>query len=1027
MNISKPFIARPVATSLLAIALFLIGALGYRAMPVASLPSVDFPTILITTKLPGASPDTISKLITSPLERQFGEISGLDAMSSISSTDTSAITLRFALTKSIDSAAQDVQAAINAAAATLPPNLPYPPIYTKVNPADAPILSIALTSRTLPLSAVADAAETLIEPKLSQVNGVGRVAVEGGLKPAVRVTVDPTRLAAYGLSLEDVRNAIANANQNGAKGEFNGISQSFLLAANDQLPDAQSYRKIVIAYRSGAAVRLSDVGNVRNGLENDAAEASYNGVPAVILDIQREPGANIVKTVSEIRSALPELTKSLPSGIRTQVVADRTQTIRASVRDVQITLLTSAVLVIAVIFLFLPTLRAAIIPAVTLPLSLVAAFAVMHFLDFSLDNLSLMALTVASGFVVDDAIVMIENIVRFIENGMPPLEAAYSGAKQIGFTIVSLTVSLLAVFIPLLFMPGVVGRLFAEFSITLAVTVVISAVVSLTLTPMMCGHLLRPVATQSPGHLAATVERGLQRVRDTYAHALRKTLRHRGAVLWLFAATILGTIALYAVIPKGLLPQEDTGQITVVTQSGGGISLPALALLQKQAIDIILQNKAVSGVTSLLGAGVTNPTPNTGRLTITLKPIGTRPPLNSVMVQLQQALRAIPGLSIYMQPVQDITLSSRVSATEYQYTLVDTDQAQLNAWTPRLAQKLALLPGLRDVASNEENRGNETYIDVDRAAAERLGVNMLAIENVLYDAYGQRQISTIYAQNGQYRVVLGVDTAAATSPADLAGLYVPGTNNAQIPLYQLASIEQRHAPLAITRENQFPSVTISFNLAPGVSLDQAENAIRSADKDLRMPSAITGTFSGAAAQFEAALASNPWLIIATLIVIYIVLGVLYESTIHPVTILSTLPSAGIGALLALMLTGTQFTIVALVGIVLLMGIVKKNGIIMVDFAIEAERTRGLAPEDAIVEACLLRFRPIMMTTMAALFGAVPLVLERGAGAELRVPLGITIIGGLLLSQLLTLFTTPVIYLALDKFRPRTLPTAVQAE
>ncbi|MHB8257711.1 MAG: efflux RND transporter permease subunit [Acidiferrobacterales bacterium] len=1027
MNISKPFIARPIATSLLAIALFLMGVLGYRALPVASLPSVDFPTILVTTKLPGASPDTISKLVTSPLERQFGEISGLDAMSSISSAGTSAITLRFALKKSIDSAAQDVQAAINAAAATLPLNLPYPPIYTKVNPADAPILTLALTSRTLPLFEVSGAAETLIQPKLSQINGVGKVTVEGGLKPAIRVTVDPTRLAAYGLSMEDVRNAVANANQNGAKGEFNGTKQSFLLAANDQLPDAQSYRHIIIAYHAGAAVRLADVGSVRDGLENDATEASYNGVPAVILDIQRQPGANIVKTVSEIRSALPELTRSLPSGIRTQVVADRTQTIRASVRDVQITLLTSAALVILVIFLFLPTLQAAIIPAVTLPLSLVAAFAVMNVLGFSLDNLSLMALTVASGFVVDDAIVMIENIVRFIEDGMPPLAAAYSGAKQIGFTIISLTVSLLAVFIPLLFMPGVVGRLFGEFSVTLAVAVVISAAISLTLTPMMCGRLLKPVGEQAPRGLAAAVERGLHRVRDAYGRALRTTLDHRGAVLWLFAATILGTVVLYIAIPKGLLPQEDTGQIIAVTQSRGGISLTALTRLEDQAIAIILQNKAVAGVTSLLGAGVTNPTPNTGRLTITLKPIGTRPPLSSVMAQLQQALRAIPGLSLYMQPVQDITLSSRVSATQYQYTLVDTNQAQLNSWTPQLTRKLRMLPELQDVASDAEERGNETYIDVDRSVAERLGVNMLAIENVLYDAYGQRQISTIYAQNGQYRVVLGVDAAAAQSPSDLAGLYVPGANNVQIPLYQIASIERKYAPLAIARENQFPSITISFNLAPGVSLDKAESSIRTADRTLRMPSGISGTFSGAAAQFESALASNPWLIVATLVVIYIVLGVLYESTIHPVTILSTLPSAGIGALLALMLSGTQFTIVALVGIVLLMGIVKKNGIIMVDFAIEAERTRGLAPEDAIMEACLLRFRPIMMTTMAALFGAIPLVLERGAGAELRVPLGITIIGGLLLSQLLTLFTTPVIYLALDRFRPRTVPAPVPTE
>ena len=1019
MNISEPFISRPIATSLLAVALLLIGALGYRALPVSSLPEVDFPTILVTTKLPGASPDTTSKLITAPLERQFGEISGLDAMSSISSEGTSAITLRFSLHKSLDAAAQDVQAAINAAAGTLPQNLPYPPVYTKVNPADAPILTLALTSRSLPLYEVANAANTLMQPKLSEIAGVGKVMVEGGLQRAVRVRIDPARLAAYGLSMEDVRTAIVNANQNGPKGGFNGNTQAFALGANDQLMDANGYRHIIIAYHNGAPVRLSAIGSVVPGLENNTVEATYNGVPAVILDIQREPGANIVNTIARIKNKLPALERAFPSDVHLQIVADRTQTIRASVRDVKITLLTSAALVILVIFLFLPTWRAMLIPAVALPLSLIGTFAVMNQLGFSLDNLSLMALTVASGFVVDDAIVMIENVVRFIESGVPPLEAAYRGSRQIGFTIVSLTISLVAVFIPLLFMPGVIGRLFSEFSLTLSIAVILSAMISLTLTPMMCGRLLRPMSQEHPGPLARATEAALTNLRNSYGRGLTWTLRHRNLFLMLFVATILGTLALYLVIPKGLLPQEDTGQIIAVSSARPSISLAALARLQNRAVTAIRSDKAVAGVTSLLGAGITNPTPNTGRLTITLKPIGTRPPLAVVMADLQHRLRGIPGLTVYMQPVQDITLSSRVSPTQYQYTLIDTDRAELNDWTKRLYTRLLSLPQLRDVASNQQDRGDETYISVERATAARLGVTMQGIENVLFDAYGQRQVSTIYTQNSQYRVVLEVNPAAATSPADLAQLYVPGNNGTQIPLYEVASIQRRYTSLSVTREDQFPSLTISFNLAQGVSLGQAEHAISQAERAIGMPSAITGTFSGAAAQFQSSLSAEPWLIAATLVVIYIVLGVLYESAIHPITILSTLPSAGIGALLALILTGTQFTIVALVGIVLLMGIVKKNGIIMVDFAIEAERLRGLSPEDAILEACLLRFRPIMMTTMAALFGAVPLVLERGAGSELRIPLGITIIGGLLVSQLLTLFTTPVMYVVLDQLRPRT--------
>jgi multidrug efflux pump len=1051
VNISAPFIARPVATSLLAIALLLIGALGYRALPVSSLPQVDFPTIQVVTKLPGASPDTASKLLTAPLERQFGQIAGLAAMSSISSQGTSAITLRFDLSMPMTTAAQDVQAAINAASGTLPPNLQYPPTYSEVNPADAPILTLALTSRTLPLDAIADAAQTRLVPKLSQVKGVGKVTVEGGLTKAIRIDVNPARLAAYGVSLEDVRNAIANANQSGAKGALDGHNQAYTIGANDQITVPAQYRDLIIAYRKGAPVRLSAVGTVSAGLENDLQSASYDGTPAVVLDIQRQPGANIVSTVADVRTALAGLRAAMPPGIDVKVVADRTGTIRASVRDVQITLITAALLVVLVIFLFLPSPRAVLVPAVALPLSIVATFAVMNELGFQLDNLSLMALTVASGFVVDDAIVMIENIVRFIEEGESPLRAAYLGSAQIGFTIVSLTVSLVAVFIPLLFMPGVIGRLFSEFAVTLSIAVVISAVVSLTLTPMMSARLLRGAEAAQPGRIARAAEAALASVRERYRAGLAWSLRHQRLMLATFAATVVATGILFAIIPKALLPQEDTGAIVAVTQGAQSISLGAMSRLQDQAIRAIRTDPAVAGVTSQLGSGLTNPTPNTGRLGITLKPIGQRAGIGTVMARLQARLAGIPGLHAYMQPVQDITLSSRVSPTQYQYTLTDADQAELDAWAPKIRAALAALPQITDLASDQQNQGLETYIDVNRTAAARLGISMATIEATLYDAFGQRQVSTIYAQNAQYRVVLGVDPAYARSPQALASLYVPtgslsastsaaslgpggsvsGTSTTstgaagsastsvagEVPLLEVAKIDQRYGPLAITREDQFPSVTLSFNLAKGASLGAAESAIRGAERTLGVPDTVSGQFSGAAAAFETSLAQEPWLIFAALVVIYIVLGVLYESTIHPVTILSTLPSAGIGALLALMLFGADFTLVALVGIVLLMGIVKKNGIIMVDFAIEAERTRGLSPEAAITEAAILRFRPIMMTTMAALLGAVPLVLEGGAGAELRAPLGITIIGGLLVSQLLTLFTTPVIYLAMDRLRP----------
>ncbi len=1012
MNISRPFIDRPIATTLLAVALFLVGVLGYQALPVASLPSVAFPTLLVTTKLPGASPATMSELITAPLERQLGEISGLSAMSSVSSLGTSAITLRFKLAESLDSAAQGVQAAINAAAATLPPNLPYPPVYTKVNPADAPILTLAMTSHTAPLYALANTTDTLLQPRLSEIPGVGQVTVEGDMKKAVQIHINPTRLAAYGLSLEDVRTALSNANQNGPKGGLEGRAQTFSLGATDQLTKARSFRRVVIASVNGAPVTLADVGSVHPGLQNRIVSATYNGTPAVLLNVKREPDANIIQTVTRVEAALKSLQKSLPPNVHVHIVANRTATIRASIADVELTLATSVILVILVIFAFLPSARAALIPAVALPLSLIGTFAVMHAFDFSLDNLSLMALTVASGFVVDDAIVMIENVTRFIENGLAPREAAYQGAKQIGFTILSLTVSLIAVFIPLLFMPGLVGRLFREFSVTLAVAVTMSALVSLTLTPMMCGHLLRPLSIRR-SLLSVFIERQWLRLREWYRQKLVEVLRHQRLVLGLFGLTIVATVGLYMIVPKGLLPAQDTGQLTVVTKARNDISLQALQTLENQAVAIIRQNSAVANVTSFVGAGLTNPTPNTGRLSVTLRPIGTRPPIARVQGALQRALNVIPGLRSYIQPIPGITLSSRVSDTQYQYMLTDSDGPRLDRFANRLAERLQSNRFLRDVAVNAGETGLEAAIDVNRTRAAALGVTMQSLENVLYDAYGQREISTIYTQNNQYRVVLGVNRRFQVGPSDLADLFVPSTNQAQIPLYELAHIQTRRVPLALTRENQFPAVTMSFNLAPHVSIGTAERAIRRTANLLHKPASIVGTFTGAAAQFQKALHDEPWLIGATLIVVYLVLGILYESAIHPLTIISTLPSAGIGALCALLATGTQFTIVALVGIVLLMGIVKKNGIMMVDFAIEAQR-QGLSPEAAIIEASVLRFRPIVMTTLAALFGAIPLVLEGGAGAELRLPLGITIIGGLLISQLLTLFTTPVIYLALDR-------------
>ncbi|MBV9654677.1 MAG: efflux RND transporter permease subunit [Acetobacteraceae bacterium] len=1026
MNVSALFIGRPIATWLLAIALLLGGALGYRALPVSALPQVDFPTIQVTTQLPGAGPETISTLITASLERQFGQIPGLATMTSQSSEGTSQITLQFQLSRNIDSASQDVQAAINAAAGTLPTNLPYPPVYNKVNPADAPILTLALTSDSIPIDRVSDAADTLLQPKLSQIDGVGKVTVQGGLRPAVRVRVDPARLAAYGLSIEDVRNAVAAANVNGAKGGFDGTRQSFQLGANDQLMSADNYRGLVVAWRNGSPVHVSDIGSVVPGVENDRVAAWYEGKPAAVLDIQRQPGANIVETVERVKAELPALQRAMPAGINLTIVADRTETIRASVRDVQFTLILAVVLVVLVIYVFLRSWRATFIPGVALPLSLIGTFGVMALLGYGLDNLSLMALTVATGFVVDDAIVMIENIVRFIEAGVPPLQAAYLGARQIGFTIISLTISLIAVFIPLLFMTGVIGKLFSEFSVTLSIAVIVSAVISLTLTPMMCGRLLHGGIGHSEGRIARLSERAFDAMLRLYRRTLAWALARQGLVMLTAVATLGGTILLYVVVPKGFLPQQDTGILVATTEGAESISIPRLGTLQNDAAAIIERDPAVAGVVSFVGAGTINATPNAGRLTVALKPLKQRDGAPVVIERLQRAVAGIPGLSIFFQPVQDIQIGTRLSRTQFQYTLIDTDPVELAQWAPKLLEELRRSPELRNVASDQQNGGFRTYVRVDRAAAMRMGVSMQAVQDVLYDAFGQRQISTIFGQSNQYRVVLEADPSWQADPNSLRMLRVPGTNDAQVPLTAIATIERTTAPLVITHEEQFPSVTLSFDLAPDASLGAAVRAVARAEQSLGMPPTISGTYSGDAAEFQRSLASEPWLILAAVVVIYIVLGVLYESWIHPVTIISTLPSAGIGALLALMLTGTDFSLVALVGVVLLMGIVKKNAIMMIDFAIDAERDRGLSSLAAIEEACLLRFRPIMMTTMAALLGALPLVIERGSGSELRFPLGVTIIGGLLVSQLLTLYTTPVIYLYMERLRVRVAGPRVAA-
>jgi multidrug efflux pump len=1040
MSVSAPFIKRPIATSLLGIAVMLGGLLGYWLLPVASLPQVDFPTVQVTTRLPGASADAMASLVTAPLERQFGQIPSLSTMISSSSFGVSQITLQFDLAREIDAAAQDVQSAINAAGSTLPRNLPYPPVYAKVNPADAPILTIALTSQTIPLRTMSDLADTLIAQRLAEVSGVGRVSVQGNLKPAIRIQADLARLAAYGIALEDLRATIIGANVAGPKGSLDGAHQSYTIAANDQIDLAEGYRAVIVAYRNGAPVLMRDVADVIEGLENSKVGGWYQGTPAVVIDIQRQPGANVIETVRRITAELPRLERAMPVGVTLTVVNDRTGTIRASVRDVQFTLMLAVALVVLVVLIFLRSLRATIIAGVALPLSLVATFGIMWFCGFSLNNLSLMALTIGTGFVIDDAIVMIENIVRHVERGEKPLAAALAGASEIGFTVISLTLSLVAVFIPLLFMTGIVGRMFREFALTLTIAVIASAVVSLTLTPMMCGRLLRPAGSDRSHALARWFNRLVDRTVDGYHASLEWVLRRQTATLVVTALTLAATIWLYIVIPKGFLPQQDTSLITAVIEAGPEVSYTEMERLQAQVVDAVRKDPDVAGTVAVIGTSTMNPTPNAGRLAIALKPRNERKAfISEIIARLKTAVAPIPGMVVYFQPVQDIQVGTRASRGQYQYTLSGSSAEEVATWADRLVARLRGDARLVDVVSEAQDGGLRTFIKIDRERAGRLGISMQAINDTLYSAFGQRQISTIYGQANQYRVILEAMPEYQRDPSALSKLFLPvGTttpvasltsstaatsitptlSSNLVPLSAIATIERTTAPLAIMHEQQFPAATISFNLARGAALGDAVAALAAAEVAINMPRAVTGSYSGDAAEFAKSLRGEPWLILAAVVTIYIVLGVLYESYIHPLTILSTLPSAGVGALLALMAFGQDLSVIALIGIVLLMGIVKKNAILMIDFALEAERGEGLAPRDAIVKACLLRFRPIMMTTLAALFGALPLALESGTGSELRFPLGITVVGGLLLSQLLTLYTTPVIYLAMERTRLR---------
>ncbi|WP_312764283.1 MdtB/MuxB family multidrug efflux RND transporter permease subunit [Stutzerimonas balearica] len=1022
MNVSRLFILRPVATTLTMVAILLAGLIAYKLLPVAALPQVDYPTIRVMTLYPGASPEVMTSAVTAPLERQFGQMPGLTQLSSSSSGGASVITLRFSLDVELDVAEQEVQAAINAANNLLPNDLPAPPVYNKVNPADTPVITLAITSRTLPLPQLHDLVDTRMAQKLAQISGVGMVSIAGGQRPAVRIRTNPEALAAYGLSLADVRQLINQANVNQPKGNFDGPTRVSMLDANDQLKSPEEYAELILTYENGAALRLKDIASIVDGAENERLAAWANRSQAVLLNIQRQPGANVIEVVERIQALLPEVTASMPAGLDVTILTDRTQTIRAAVTDVQHELILATILVVAVTFVFLKKLSATVIPSIAVPLSLVGTFAVMYLCGFSLNNLTLMALTIATGFVVDDAIVMLENIARHVEEGETPLNAALKGAKQIGFTLISLTLSLIAVLIPLLFMQDVVGRLFREFAITLAVAILLSLVVSLTLTPMMCARLLKPHKANEHG------PDWVERLIGGYARWLGWVLGHQTLTLLIALATLALTVVLYLMVPKGFFPVQDTGVIQGISEAPQSVSFREMSERQQRLAEVLLADPDVVSLSSYIGVDGDNVTLNSGRLLINLKPHAERSATASEIIdRLRPELARIPGIELYLQPVQDLSIEDRVSRTQFQFSLESPDSALLNEWTPRLVEALRQRAELTDVATDLQSDGLQVYLDIDRDAAARLGIEVSAITDALYDAFGQRQISTIFTQASQYRVVLEVGAGSRLGPQALEQLFVKSGEGDPVRLSSLARIEQRSAPLLINHIGQFPAATVSFNLAEGMSLGHAVEVIDQVEQEIGLPAGIQTHFQGAAEAFRASLSSTLLLILAAVVTMYIVLGVLYESYIHPITILSTLPSAAVGALLALLLTGNDLGLIAIIGIILLIGIVKKNAIMMIDFALEAERHQGMTPEQAIYRAALLRFRPILMTTLAALFGAIPLMLATGSGAELRQPLGLVLVGGLLMSQLLTLFTTPVIYLFFDRLGQRWRRQAEPAE